>query len=187
MLQALLPPGAAWTRETGATLTRLLEGLAEELARIDARCADLLREADPRTTAELISEWERITGLPDPCTGPYDTLQERRSAIVSQLTDAGGQSPAYFIALALTLGYTITVEDGFQPFRVGLNSVGDALNGADWAYVWRVNAPETTVRTFAVGQSTVGEQLRTWGNELLECVLTRRKPAHTHILFSYGG
>lgn len=170
-LQALLPTGAAWTREPAAELTKLLRGLAEELARIDQRAEQLLSEADPRTTTEMIDEWERSLGLPDPCTGPLATLQERRAAVTAKLTAIGQQSPAYFIALAATLGFSVTIDEQVDadPFK------------------WRVNAPTETIRSFRAGQSTAGEALRTWGNALLECAISRLSPAHTQVVFGYGG
>lgn len=169
-LQALLPPGAAWTREENAELTRLLLALAEELARIDARCETLMDEADPRAVTEMLDEWEKNYGLPDPCTGPLGTLQERRDALTVKVAAIGGQSPAYFIALADSLGYAITIDEQVDadPFK------------------WRVNAPAVSIRAFRAGQSVAGDQLRTWGNILLECTITRLRPAHTQVLFGYS-
>jgi hypothetical protein len=34
--------------------------------------------------------------------------------------------------------------------------------------------------------SAVGEALRTWGNDLLECKMNQIKPAHTILIFGYG-
>ena len=185
-LQALLPSGAAWTREADAVLTQLLHAQAEELARVDGRAEDLLRESDPRTTSELLPDWERVAGLPDTCVPAAQTLQERRDALVTKLTNPGGQSHAFFIALAARLGYTVTITE-FPPFEVGLSGAGDEVGSDDqWRFVWRVNGPETTVRVFRAGSGRAGEPLRKWGNELLECVLNRYKPAHTNLLFGYG-
>lgn len=184
-LQALLPQGPAWPRDEDATLTQLLAALAEEFARVDLRAENLLDEADPRTTAEMLWDWERVAGLPDPCVIAAQTTQERRAALVAKLTNIGGQSRQYFIDLAAALGYTITITE-FHPFRVDESAAGDALHGDDWAFAWRVNAPATTIREFRVSESTVGDPLRIWGNELLECALSRLKPAHTHALFGYS-
>lgn len=187
LYQGLLPLGAAWPREPGATLTKMLFAQADEATRIHNRAVDLLDEADPRTTAELIGDWERVTGLPDACSAPYvTTLQERRAAVVARLTARGGQSRQFYIDLAASLGYAITITE-FRPFRVGRNACGDPLCGEEWSFVWRVNAPETTVRYFRTGSSAAGEPLRTWGNELLECAIARVKPAHTLVQFGYGG
>lgn len=185
-LQALLPRGRAWPRQPGAVLTRLLAGLAGALARTHNRALDLLDEADPRTTVELLADWERVAGLPDSCLPATGTVQERRDALVARLTARGGQSRRFFIDLAAALGFTVTITE-FRPFRAGAAAAGDALTNGDWVFTWRVEAPATTVREFRAGSSAAGEPLRIWGNALLECALGRVKPAHTIVLFGYGG
>jgi uncharacterized protein YmfQ (DUF2313 family) len=184
-LQALLPQGGAWPREPGAVLTLLLDGMASELARVDRRGLDLLREADPATTLELLPEWERVAGLPDPCAGPAETVQERRDRLVALLTNPGGQSRQHFVGLAAAYGFAITITE-FAVLRAGFRA-GARCNGRAWAYAWRVNAPEETVRFFRAGQSFAGERLASWGNAILECVITRARPAHTTVIFAYGG
>lgn len=182
-LQALLPRGAAWLREQTATLTMLLYALADEFARVDGRSFDLLEEADPRTTYELLPEWEFDYGLPDPCTGQLETIQQRREALVTKVTMIGGQSRQYFIDLAARLGFEITITE-FEPFTVG-STVDEPICDEAWRWTWMVNAPEVRVIEFTA-ESGVNEALQTWGNELLECAITRLKPAHTNVLFAYG-
>lgn len=183
-LQALLPPGAAWPREDSATLTQTLWALAEEFARVDGRAATLRDEADPRTTFELLIDWERAFGLPAPCMdGASQTLQQRRNALVAQVTGIGDQSRQYFIDLAASAGFTITITE-FRPFTVG-SRVNDPIYNEIWRFAWQVNAPQTTVEWFAV-TSGVNEGLRSWGNQLLECIISRLKPAHTKVLFAYS-
>lgn len=184
-LQALLPQGPAWPREANAALTQLLAAWADELARVDGRAADLIEEADPRTTAELLADWERVAGLPDACVAAYgitQTTAQRRAALVAKLTTIGGQNAAYFIALAARLGYTITITE-YKTFTVR-SKVNDPINDLPWRFVFTVNAPLNTVRRFTV-RSAVNEPLAEWGNELLECVIARLKPTHTHVLFAY--
>lgn len=182
-LQALLPQGPAWSREQDTVLTKLLTAFAEEFARVDLRIDNLLNEADPRTTNELLTDWERVAGLPDLCTGIPATIALRRELLVSKLTNVGGQSRQFFIDLAAKLGYTITITE-FKRFRVN-SRVNDPLNDADWTYVWRVNSAQNTVRKFTVA-GRVNEPLASWGNTALECVITRLKPAHTHVQFAYS-
>lgn len=177
-LLALRPPGPAWPTEDDH-----LAAAAEECARVHNRAAALVAEADPRTTTELLSDWERVAGLPDACTGPLATLAERRAALVARLTSIGGQSRAYFIALAASLGYTITITE-YRPYQVN-DHVNDPLNSELWNFVWQVNAALDTVRRFNV-KSGVNEPLATWGNALLECVIRRLAPAHTKVLFAYS-
>ncbi|MCE1117462.1 YmfQ family protein [Pseudomonas sp. NMI795_08] len=185
-LKTLLPPGQAFPREAGTTLHALLDGMSIELARADSRGEALPLEANPATTNELLSDWERVAGLPDKCSGLLEeTIQGRRNALLAKLSSSGGQSPAYFIELAALLGYTVTIEE-FRPFRAGRSDAGDALTNGDWVFAWIVRSPETTVISFRAGMSAVGERLRTWGNDTLECKINQLKPAHTIALFAHG-
>lgn len=185
-LKTLLPPGQAFPREAGTTLHDLLDGMSIELARVDGRGEALPIEANPATTNELLVDWERVAGLPDKCSGVLEeTLQGRKNALLTKLTSNGGQSPAYFIELAASLGYTVTIEE-FRPFRAGISKAGDALTNGPWAFTWRVRAPETSVISFRAGVSAAGERLRSWGNDTLECKINQLKPAHTIALFAYG-
>ncbi len=185
-LLALQPPGAALPVDPDSTWGRLLQALADELARIDGRADDLVDEADPRTTYELLPDWERVAGLPDACTPDGHTVDARRDALTGRIAGIGGQSAAYFIWLAADLGYSVTITE-FRTADAGAAVAGDAINGEPWRFAWQVNAPQTTVTDAVAGSSGAGEPLRAWGNELLECVLRARRPAHTTVLFSYGG
>lgn len=184
-LQALLPPGPAWSKDAEAPLTRLLTGLAQELARVDGRALQLVEEADPRTVAELFADWERVAGLPDACAvafGGDQTVAQRRAALVGRLSTLGGQSAAYYVGLAAALGYAITVTE-FSEHTV-LDDVENPLYGAAWTFAWQVNAALNTVTDLTVDAS-VEDPLAAWGNSLLECVIRRLEPAHTTVLFSY--
>lgn len=184
-LQALLPQGPAWPREPDATLTRLLAAWADELARVDGRAAQLLEEADPRTAYELFADWERVAGLPDPCTPAGASLEERRLPLVQRLTMLGGASRQYFVDLAAALGYANATVTEFRPFSC-TSECAAALNPAPaWPHAWQLNLPATrlTAMTCASGCDA---HLRAWGDSTLECVVERLKPAHTEVLFTYG-
>ena len=182
-LQGLLPTGAAWPRGQDATRTKLLLAWADEMARVDGRGDDLLDEADPATAFEMLPDWERLCGLPNRCSDYEDTLAERREAVQAILAQPGGQSPAYFVALALAHGYQITLEE-FQAFTTE-TGCDQPIYGDDWARAWRLRAPEETVRYLDTG-GTCAEALAKWGNERLECVITAVAPEHTILLFAYG-
>ncbi len=183
-LVQLLPPGRVYPRGAEGAFRDTLAALAEEFARIDARADDLVNEADPRTTVELIDDWERALGLPDECTGPLETLEQRRQAIVAKLTDEGGTSRAYYIALAASLGYTITITE-FRPFTCE-TPIDRGIYDESARFTWMVNAPATTVRE-ATCESPCGDPLRSWGNQLLECSIRKRNRATRTVVFSYGG
>lgn len=183
-LQALLPPGGL-TRDPDAVLTKLLSVFAASLARVDALATALLEEADPRTTVQLLPDWERVLGLPDKCAGGESlTLQERRAWLVGRMTARGGQSRAWFISLAASLGYAIAIDE-FRPFTCGLSVCGEQLAPeATWT-VWRVRMPATPIYWFRAGASVCGERLGSQAAGWIECLFRRLKPAHTTVLFTY--
>ncbi|MGJ8619624.1 MAG: YmfQ family protein [Methylophilaceae bacterium] len=186
LLQGLLPKGPAWPREAGILLNHQLYAWAEELSKIDARIDDLLDEADPRNTNELLVDWERVVGLPDRCVTIAQTYQQRIDALVSKLQTLGGQSRAYFIALADSLGYTNTTIEEYQPFLCGENTCGDALWSEPDRFVWQLNLPsDGSITYFECGESACGDALQSWGDEVLECRINQYKPAHTTAIFAY--
>ncbi|MBF0168806.1 MAG: DUF2313 domain-containing protein [Alphaproteobacteria bacterium] len=184
-LQALLPPGTAWPTDPDAVLTLLLAGLALGMARAHNRMADLVDESDPRKTYELLVEWETELGLPDTCLQGIDqTVAQRRAAVLAKLLAQGGQSPAYFVALAETLGYPGCTVTEFSEFTCE-GACEDHLYDTPWLYTWMLNAPQTQILDFDT-ESTCEEPLRSWGDELLECVMHRLKPGHSTLHITYG-
>lgn len=189
-LRQLLPRGAAWQVPPGGVLDRVLAGLAEEFARIDARADALLDEADPRTTLELLPDWERVAGLPDSCTGAPEETYERQVALHQKLTGIGGQNRAAFVELGARLGYAIEIEE-HRPFRVG-DRIGVPVNGPDWAFAWTVLV-RPFEGVFEEGEflahfragDPVERRLVGFGQLDVECIISRAAPAHTTVLFAY--
>jgi len=180
---ALLPPGRLFHREASGALWNLLDGIAQEFARLEQRAHDLLDEFDPRTTSELLAEWEAQTGLPDECHGLGDTVAERRAELHAKLTAIGSCSRQFYIDVAERLGFAISIEE-FSPSQPGPGGLG--FSGTDWWFVWRVSAPSTTTTYIALaGIARAGDPLRDWGSQVLECVITALKPTHTRVIFSY--
>jgi uncharacterized protein YmfQ (DUF2313 family) len=185
--QRLLPRGRVWHRGWGTVQAEDILTLLPQTVRLNQRAIDVLRETFPCSTSELLPEWEATLGLPDPCIGELDTIQQRQAAVCAKFTARGGQSAAYFRQLAASLGYAITITT-FRPFYVSEGHVDDPLYDEQWAFVWQVNiAASNTLVYFRVGESTVDEPLVAFGNTTLECLLDAAKPAHTEIIFSYTG
>lgn len=185
-LLRLIPPGLAWRAQHATMIRAALAAIADELERVDARAAALMRELDPRQTAELLLEWERELGLPDCCTPASQTQAERRAAVIQKLLTEGGQSATFYIALARVLGYEARVIE-YRPFQAGRSVAGDAITNGPWVFRWLLAVSDAVpVRPFKAGQGAAGDPLRTWGNERLECVITAARPAHTVVGFAYG-
>jgi uncharacterized protein YmfQ (DUF2313 family) len=184
-LQALLPRGLAWAITQTSTLSMLLRAWADEFARVDLRCDQLLDEADPRTTLELLPDWERVAWLPDPCVMIDQSVDQRRAALLSKLTATGGQSRAYFIALAESMGYAGATIDEYLPANCNGNC-NDALYSEDDKYAWTLNLPLSTGGVFVANcNGNCNDALQSWGDEALECRINKYKPAHTSVIFAY--
>lgn len=163
-LQALFPRGLAWPRDASATQAALLTGLAPSLHRVNADANQLLVDAFPATVDAMLPEWNATLGLPGATGYTGSDLPTQQGQVVTALTDSGGQSAAYFIALAARLGLTITIN-GYRPWTVD-DPVDWPIYGEAWAHVWRVSAT-------APGDYTA-----------LHALFERYKPAHTHILWN---
>ncbi|GFM37669.1 YmfQ family protein [Desulfovibrio psychrotolerans] len=187
-MQALLPLGDAWPRDPDAVLTLLLAGIAGDMARVDGRCTDLIEETDPRTTLELLSEWEAFAGLPDACTASVATsLGERRRSLWAALTQKDGLSLNYFQRLAERLGYSVTIIGRGRPFICGRSRCGHVLGGGHIErLVWRVTINGPRIQRFRCGSSRAGDRLtRIVRATDLECLLRRMNPAHLELVIAY--
>lgn len=166
----LMPRGPAWPKDLDAIQTLLLQGLASMPARLAAAAKGLIRDAFPATTVNLLANWEASLGLPDPCAGPAAGLSQRQSQVVTKFAVVGSQSVPYFVNLAASLGYPVTITE---------------FTGGS-AHNWTVNAPTITMARFRTGQSGAGEPLILGGNAVLECVFRELKPTHTVVNFVYS-
>jgi uncharacterized protein YmfQ (DUF2313 family) len=121
----LLPRGQAWSRDPETVQVRVWNGLSQYWGVVDGRAADLLEtESDPRRTTELLPDWERNWGLPDPCYTAPQSIGDRQRALVQRMTMLGGQSRQWFIDFAAYIGYTISISE-YRPFMAGLDRCGD--------------------------------------------------------------
>lgn len=170
-LKLLLPRGRVWVLDEGAQLPKLLLAIADELARVDGRAAQLLLEWDPRTADETLEDWEQVLGVV-PAEGASEA--GRRLSITAKLIATGGQTAAYYIAVALALGFatTVTVTDDYvwtMTVDLGTSTSPFPLQETD----------------FRAGDSLAGDVLADWAIPELENEINRLKPAHTRALFVY--
>ncbi len=178
------PRGIAWPRDPQTLQGKLRAALTPEMERVEQRIQELLDELDPRSSVELLPDWERMLGLPDNCRGIIpSTLEQRRQAVITKLRAIGGQSRQYFIDLAGLYGFAIEIAE-FDLFTAE-SLCTESLYDEPWAYTFKVIAPALTVQDMTC-ESFCNEYLTTWGNEILECLINRYKPAHTIALFEYA-
>lgn len=142
-----------------------------------------LEAGDAATTP--IFPWSGGMGVTTRAADVYQaaSLQQRRALVVARLASQGGQSAPYFVERARLLGYEVTIRE-YAPSRFNMR-FGQPMNGPEWAHVWAIRAPETTVTPFRFGD-TFGRRFRSWGTGVLECELAPLAPAHTILLFQYS-
>jgi len=179
----LLPPGLAWPREPGSTLANFWSVMGDQMADEHERgCVLLNTESFPCASVEMLGDWERVLGLPDECTPAGQSLVERQLAVCQKLAARGGQSKAYFIAIAAAAGFTIEIIEHF-PSRVGRDSVGCATTGA-CPYWWTVKVIGLTAVQARAGCNVAGDPFCSFPNfDALRCVIARAAPAHTIVTF----
>lgn len=185
-MRQLLPPGPAWDKAFGDEVDQVLQGLAPEFARVDARGDDLLAEMYPATLRELLTDWERVMQLPDPCLGDSQGFEERRTAVVRRMIVGGGQSALYFEGIAISMGYPDAEVTRHRAPRFGSARFGrDRFGTWSQQFFWtlQLGTPRPGGRRFGV--SVWGERFGSNPNEGIECVVRRWAPAHTIVNFEY--
>ncbi len=180
LVAAHWPEGDAWPREPGTQLARLWSWTGSELARVDARVGDLLREADPRQASETLDEWERAFGLPDECSAGLTLIEQRRAALLARITERLSPSIPTIEALAASYGVRASVVE-HRPHTCE-SSCEDPVNDEAWAHAWTVWGSGRVIWDLTC-EDDCEQPLRLWSDLPHECALRRLAPAHTVPLF----
>ena len=182
-MMRLLPRGRIWRRDPGSNLAALFLALAPTYVRNMASAAQVLVDANPATTVNLLVEWEKSLGLPDACTTASPSTEQRQAAVRAKWGGRGSLTIAYFIALAANLGYAVTIEE-FTPFTVDL-PVDLPLLDDEWAFIWHVTAPAIVTFYFSVDESSVDDPLEDYDSGELVCRFKADAPAETIVFFTF--
>ena len=174
LLQSLLPRGRAWTRAEDSDLTRLLNGLADELVRVEDRSLVLISESHPSLTTSLIDEYIQDFALPDPGLELPESEDKKQALIYSKYLSKGEQDKTYFISIAGVLLYTITIKE-FIPSLAGIATAGESeIVPERGIFYWLVYVHDVTYTKSNISQ--------------LAYDIQRVQPAHAMVLFRlYGG
>ncbi|MEE7460696.1 hypothetical protein MFUR16E_04780 [Methylobacterium fujisawaense] len=118
---ALTPRGPAWgTDEVGdgkgaspvqRSFWRAIAAWAADHLTRDWQAAT---QTFPSALTYTLPDWEREYGLPGPCASGEGGVPVRQAAVRAKFASLGGQSPAYFVCLAYSLGYVVTIEEPTQ-------------------------------------------------------------------------
>jgi len=182
LLAQHLPPGPVWDIDSQAGIKGLLGGLSLELKAVHNRIVDLMREADPRTTSELLALWLEELGIPGACGVLPADADDQRAMLAAKVAAAGGQTADYLVGVARraleVLEYTqadrdavyIEVRPYGRPFRAWRSRAWDAANGLGAMFYWRIHLPS---------------DLTAPQRAVIECILDDVAPAHTVPEFAY--
>lgn len=186
-LRALLPAGPAWDPEQVPEVNKVIKGLSLELARVDARALNLLNEMDPSSVSELVPDWEAVMNLPDPCLGPNPSFEDRRLSVRQRLVAVGGQSPAFYVEIAISQGYPDATVTEHRAPRMGRSRFGVARFGTwNMQFMWTLNTGGRKRLGRRFGASYWGERFGANPGTAIECLIRRAAPAHTVEHINYG-
>lgn len=181
LLRSLMPPFSY--DPNGKFLTAELQAEANLMDAVRASAVAALGSITPFYSSATLSDWERVYDL-IPRDGA--TQQERRQNVLARMAATGGVSRPYFINLAASMGYTITITEP-RAFQAGVNRCGDRLYIEGIRWVWQVNVlgAVTPKYRFRAGASAAGEPLLAFGESVLESTFKDLKPAFTDCYFTY--
>jgi uncharacterized protein YmfQ (DUF2313 family) len=193
-LLSSMSPGYDTTTWAGSVMGRLMSCFASELERFEDDVMKLLRESVPGLANELLSDWERMAGLPDECSPLAGTIPQRQQIVHAKITQSKGNSSAdefiasnatYFIGYAESLGMTVVISEDAQgtPFRTTHKRESIIQR------VTRMPSPEGIEGARLSSQGSLHFWTVTvindpFGNRnTMECVFNKIKPAQTFVTF----
>lgn len=187
-LLALVPSGFAWNRDQGGMLAAFLLPWATELARIESFAEQLLTESDPRAADYLLTDYERVLG-PDPAGRDLLALTTalRQLIVFQRWTARGGASAAFFIALAASVGITVTIQN-ITTAKCGVARCGaSACVPTPEQYKWIVTTPLVGIDVPYCGAARCGAA-NSGGRIIpspIEALFAIFTPAHTEPVYAY--
>lgn len=202
----LLPQGRAWAKWEGSNLSLTIAALigsfqrdagsqVGELCSADGstqRALDLLRDTMPfwavfggGAVVDLLYEWQRTLGLPDPCLSEDATIDQQVKQCVARFSaGAGNESVCFYTRYAQNLGFDITITE-YAPFQADLSCTDSALADDNAWHTWSVTSKDDGSWLFKTDINVAGDALGGFGNQSLECELEQIKPLHTELVFQY--
>jgi uncharacterized protein YmfQ (DUF2313 family) len=175
-----------WPRNPASVHGQLLLALGQELSRIEGLGDTLISEAvDPGNAVMMLPDYERVLG-PDPYGRDTSamTIAQRQQIVLQRWVESGGQSRAFYIALAAVLGVTITIGEFAMPMS-GVAQCGVAQCGQSPSeFYWTVSLPQTEVVQLECGGASCGDGAYV-ATSPVQPVIAALAPAHTTPIFLY--
>jgi uncharacterized protein YmfQ (DUF2313 family) len=206
-LLALTPPGWALPHDPASVWATFLQPWASEASLIETTAASMLNEIDPRSAVYSLPDFQRVLG-PDPY-GRDAASQELSEAALATLewsrwAEGGNMAPSDYIALAATMGVTITIQE-YWPSVAGLFAAdgcvgcdlprnvagvlvaGDTLGADPLAFYWLVRLPTYQSDPAEAGTMRAGDLVSTSLATPVPAVILGEAPSHTIPTFLFTG
>lgn len=167
-----------------STLRKILIGLASEWLNFRSKINEVSNEYNPKTTTQLIDEWEQFVGIPDNCIPVASTIEQRRLNVLLKLAGINATTEKQFKNVASILGYNIEVSNGVSTSTFPLT--------LPFLLISEGSAPFTIVITLPSSIKPSGFPLTfpftltSQQPAILDCLFNKLKPANTQLFFRYS-
>ena len=184
---ARLPKGAIWPVRFTGIWSQFLLAIGCEFGRIRQAILHLMNELDPRTTSDMLDDWEQAYGLPDECIAAPTTDPERIRRLLTLVTMKGNLRKRFIEGIVYDIGVDVLLEE-FAPATMGVLRCGGFMAGHGWRWALFCHAPTTTVTRAYMGAAACGDRITDFGNPALECVVRKHIPvtSKNKIVFGYN-
>jgi len=131
-LQALMPRGRVWPRDTSSVQAKVLAGLANTFATSDDAAQALLADAFPVAPVNLLPEWQTTLGLPDPCQTATQTQAQMQASVASKFAATYAPTLAGLASFAQARGFPVSIQE-HRAWQFG-DTFGAPLFGIPWNF-----------------------------------------------------
>lgn len=168
----------------GSTLRKILIGLASEWLNFRDKINEVSNQYNPKTTTQLIQEWEEFVGIPDSCIPVASTIEQRRLNILLKLAGINATTENQFKKIAEILGYNIQVSNGASTSTFPLTLPFLLISEASAPYTIVITLPSSIEPSgFPL---TFPFTLTAQQPAILNCLFDKLKPANTQLFFRYS-
>ena len=170
-------------RDSDTNYGKFALGLGQQLVKFEDMINLMTNEFGPDLAFYLLEEWERMLAIPDECFKINTTVAQRQKNALVKLAAMNAQTSSEFERTALLLGFTVEVLAGIDainpPFDLiipEITSDQDARNSIVVLFSDTEALEDEFPYTFPIrfGGPFLG---------VMQCVLTRMKPATSQIIF----
>lgn len=185
-LLAIGPQGPMWPRDPASVHGQLALALGNEFSRIEAQGETLADDAaSPGQAVTMLPDYERVLGA-DPYGRDVSAMSmaQRQQIVLQRWVESGGQSRAFYQALAAALGVTISIGE-FATAQCGAAESGQAsCVPSPNEFYWTVSLSQTVVEFPECGGASCGDAGFVEPSPV-QPVIKALAPAHTTPVFLY--